>query len=110
MMPIKLFVQDQNEYGNPTAGREIGTFATREEAVAVAQARVDDCLMEFLTTGITAEALLRQWSLFGEDVFLLPDEGAQRFSAMEYARTRCHELANGSAVAICACRNTKSKS
>ncbi|MBS1809398.1 MAG: hypothetical protein JST84_14665 [Acidobacteria bacterium] len=96
-MIIKLFVQDQNEYGDPAAGREVGAFATRAEALRAAQARVDECLREFHAAGISAEELLRQWSLFGEDVFLLPDEDAQPFSAMDYARLRCHEIVNADA-------------
>ena len=91
-MVIKLFVQDQNEYGNPAAAREVATFTTRAAAVAAAQARVEVCLDEFFVAGISAAELWQQWSLFGEDVFLRPDDGAPPFSAMDYARVRSHAM------------------
>ena len=90
-MTIKLFVQDQNEYGNPTAAREVGVFATRAEALAAAQNRVDAGLKELFVTGIRADDLFRQWSLFGEDLFLVPDE-EPLFSAFTYAKVRSNEL------------------
>lgn len=91
-MTIKLLVQDFSDYGEPDAVREVGSFSTRDEALAAAQARVDACLEEFFTTGISAENLVRQWSLFGEDVFLSPDEGAPPFSAMSYAKVRSRTI------------------
>lgn len=84
-MTIKLLAQDFSAYGEPDAVREVGSFSTQSEALAAAQSRVDACLEELFTTGISAESLIRQWSLFGEDVFLSPDEGEPPFSAMAYA-------------------------
>jgi hypothetical protein len=91
-MTIRLLVQDFSEYGQSNASREVGSFTTRAEALAAAQARVDACLEEFFTPGISAEALFQQWSLFGEDVFLLPDEGVPPFSAMAYAKERSRTI------------------
>ena len=59
---------------------------------AAAQARVEACLKEFFTPIISAEDLFQQWSLFGEDVFLIPDEGEPPFSAMAYAKERSHAM------------------
>ncbi len=95
-MTSKLLVQDFSDYGARDAAREVGRFLTRAEARAAAQSRVDACLAEFLVTGISAEDLVRQWSLFGEDVFLLPDEGAPPFSAMDYAKARSRKMTHRS--------------
>src|SRR5437870_5325213 len=91
-MTVRLLVQDFSDYGECDAAREVGSLATRAEALAAAQARVGACLEEFYVAGIGAEELFQQWSLFGEDVFLLPDEGVPPFSAMDYARDRSREM------------------
>lgn len=85
-MTIKLLVQDFSDYGESNASREVGSFATYAEALAAAQARVEACLEEFYVAGISADDLFQRWSLFGEDVFLIPDEGTPAFSALEYAK------------------------
>lgn len=91
-MTIRLVVQDFSNYGESDASREVGSFATPAEALAAAQARVEACLKEFFTPNISAEDLFQQWSLFGEDVFLIPDEGEPPFSAMAYAKERSHAM------------------
>ena len=91
-MTIKLLVQDFSDYGEPDAVREVGSFATRADALAAAQARVEAGLAELFVAGRSADDLFRQWSLFGEDVFLLPDDGEPPFSAMAYARARSHTI------------------
>ncbi len=85
-------VQDFSDYGEHDAAREVGSFPTHAKALAAAQARVDACLEEFFTAGIGAENLVRQWSLFGEDVFLVPDDGEPPFSAMSYAKARSRSI------------------
>ena len=51
---------------------------------------VDGCLG--YKPGMTAEALFKSYSMFGEDPFVVPDVG---FSAWDYAKRRCAELAAG---------------
>lgn len=56
-------------------------------------ALVDSGLLELWSPGMAPDHLFTLWSMFGEDVYLIPDDGEPRFSAMEYAKRRARELA-----------------
>lgn len=64
--------------------REVATFSCYELALHSAQARVRSCMAEFLSSGQSAKELFDLWMMFGEDVFIVPDEPG--FSAIDYGR------------------------
>jgi hypothetical protein len=74
-----------------------GTFPTREEAEAEARRIVDRSLDELYRPPMGAEEFFRLYTLYGDDPYVVPEHGPQRFSAMEYARRRCRELCSASA-------------
>jgi hypothetical protein len=90
---IDVMVEEHSTFGDDEPSRrKIGEYATRAEAIAAAEARLDQGLHELLTPQITAAELFQQWTLFGEDVYLAPNDGPPPFDAYEYARRRSREL------------------
>jgi hypothetical protein len=71
----------------------VTTHESHSDALEAAKALVDSGLLELWSPGMAPDSLLTKWSMFGEDVFLTPDDGETKFSAMEYAKTRSRELA-----------------
>lgn len=81
---------DSNERERYAAGR----FATVDEAIAACRRLVDEDLEAMLRAnpGVSAERLLGLWSTFGESPLVI----GSGFSAVDYARWRCAELASDS--------------
>jgi len=72
---------------------ELGAFASLDAAVVAAQAVVDAYLRSAHRPGMTARALFKSYTAFGEDPFIVsPDQQRVAFSAWEYARQRCNAL------------------
>ena len=64
--------------------------------MAAAKAMVDACLNEAYEPGASAEGLYFQYTLFGDDPFIVSSDHAPvAFSAWDYAKARSHELAAG---------------
>ena len=70
-----------------------GTYATWEEALAVATAIVDTFLLENYRQGMSSDDLYAQFTSFGEDPYIL-GEPDRPFSAWEYAKGRCGPICN----------------
>ena len=86
-MTIEVYIEEHSAFGDDEpARRRIGEFTSRAEAVAAAQARVELILRELHKPGRTADELYQHWTLFGEDVYLLPGDGEPSFDAYEYAK------------------------
>ena len=76
-----------------------GRFATYAEAEAHCKRIVDGCLDDCYKPGMTADELYSSYTMFGEDPFIQwnskeVDKVEGRFSAWEYAKARCSEIAN----------------
>lgn len=89
-----LMVEDNSQSGDPY---ESGNFTTYADAVEAAKRLVDDFLQSNYTPRLTAEELYKQYTLFGEDAFVMPSDGS--FSAWDYARQQSEIL----------CQSTESK-
>ncbi|MGC4046384.1 MAG: hypothetical protein QM758_21545 [Armatimonas sp.] len=86
MATITVFAEDMSDR---ESGRyKVGEFDSYNEALTFAARRVDAGLVELLSPGQSARDLMDQWTHFGEDVFLVPDEAANRFSALDFVRLR----------------------
>ena len=95
-------VADNFHYRDESETYTLGTFATLAEAEAAAREVVDGFLRGQFKPGMTADALYRLYSGFGDEPFILPGPDdplppPPRFAGWEYARARCDALCAGSA-------------
>jgi hypothetical protein len=93
--PFKVIVAGHARYMDKDAEYELGSFEDLESAIAASKKLVDNYLQSAFQPGMTAEALLRGYMMFGEDPYILgpnkkTDSGP--FSAVDYARQRCAEI------------------
>lgn len=79
--------------------RRIGKYETREEAIAAAQAVVDEFLRSEFSTGMNATELFSRYQSQGEYVFIFRDDdktlNVPGFSHVHYAKDRCAQLCGG---------------
>ena len=92
-MPIQVCIEEFSRLNEDGARQPVTTHESRSDALEAAKALVDSGLLELWSPGMAPDSLLKKWSMFGEDVYLTPDEGEPKFSAVEYARRRARELA-----------------
>lgn len=89
---FKVLVDDNAHYQDEDERYELGSFATRDEALAACRRIVDQYLAETHRPGMSATALFQAYKDWGEDPFIVPDEGPGHFSAWCYAQARCQEI------------------
>lgn len=97
-MGYQVLIDDNFHYQDETERVKHGVFATSEEAIAVCRAIVDGYLSDAFKPGMTADALFESYASFGDDPFIVTDNPAAmpvKFSAWDYARQRCSEMAAG---------------
>ena len=92
-MPFTVRIRENSHYMDESEAYDHGSFATYAEAEAACRKIVDDYLAGAMKPGMSAEALFRAYTMFGEDPVIdaLGPDG-KRFSAWDYARQRCGEL------------------
>ena len=88
----RLMIDSHARYQDESARYEWGACSDYQTAVQTAQKIVDEYLLSIYRPGMRAEALFVSYSLFGEDPFIVPDDGEPPFSAWTYAQRRCQEL------------------
>jgi len=90
-----LRVYDNFHYMDESEAYNHGQYETYEDALIAAKAIVDEFFEHNWKIGTTSDYLLGQYSLYGEDPIILPNEHGENevFSASNYA--------NISAVEIC---------
>jgi hypothetical protein len=91
-LTIRLYLEENSHYGDPDERRCVAEFATQQAALSAARDHLDSNLRQLWSAGNSAQQLLEKWSLFGEDVFLVPESADSHFCAWDYARQRCQEL------------------
>jgi hypothetical protein len=92
-LPFTVMVADNFHYMDEDEKYELGKFATLEDAIAASKRIVDASLASALKPGMSADALFRQYTSFGEDPYILGSrERGVPFSAREYAKAQCLEL------------------
>lgn len=98
-MKMQVLIEEFGPSGKRGVKRVASTHPTEEDALETAKAIVESGLLELWHRGMSAQTLMKQWSNYGEAVYVLPetdsipDIEATRFSAMDFARTRAGELA-----------------
>ena len=90
-----LRVYDNFHYMDESEAYNHGHYETYEDALIAAKTIVDELFEHNCKSVVTAEYLLGQYYLYGEDPIILPNEHGEHesFSARTYA--------NSSAVEIC---------
>jgi hypothetical protein len=84
-----VYVDDNFHYQDEDERYEHGTFQHYADAVVVCRRIVDEFLVAHHKLGMAADDLYAQYTAFGEDPFISPDDAMRRFSAWTYARQRC---------------------
>jgi hypothetical protein len=95
VMPYKVIVDDNFHYMDESERYEAGEFPTLEAAIEAAQKIVDEYLVSAYQQGMTTDALLTSYLMFGDDPFIITtdsEQGGVLFSARDYARRRCEEV------------------
>jgi hypothetical protein len=92
MPSYTVLVDDNFHYQDEGERYQHGTFPTYEEAVAACRRIVDEFLATHHRPGQTEAELYAQYTSFGEDPLISPDDADARFSGWAYARERCAEL------------------
>jgi len=85
-------VDDNFHYQAADERREHGTYPTLDEALAACRDIVDQSLEQEYRAGISPEALYDRYVSFGDDPFIVVDDGTDKhaaFSAWSYAKERC---------------------
>ena len=94
-MIFKVMVDDNFHYQDESERYELGEYPTLAAAVEAAQMIVDDFLDSAFRPGMTAEALYKAYTAFGEDPWIVSVPGGAGqilFSAWDYAKKRAAEL------------------
>lgn len=68
-----------------------GLFESADDALQLARDIVERSLPAY-QQGISADAMLDSYKLFGEDPFIVPEPDTGHFSAWDYAAQRCREI------------------
>lgn len=92
MSRYTIIVADNFHYQDESESYTSGTFDSYEDAVQACRGIVDHCLADHYTLGMTDEQLYRQYTMFGEDPFILPAGPGPRFSAWDYAKGRAVQI------------------
>jgi hypothetical protein len=71
---------------------QLGQFEDCQAAVEACRRIVDEFLAR-ISPDRTAEEIFKEYTMFGEDPWVSGPDAQCRFSAWDYARQRCKELA-----------------
>jgi len=72
---------------------ELGKFDSCEAAVAACKRVVDDFLLSSLDPPRSQDELWSLYTTFGDSALIVTADASCKFSAWDYARQRCAELA-----------------
>jgi hypothetical protein len=91
-LPFEVMVDDNFHYMDKDERWRLGSFATLEEARQACMALVEECLSNYYQTGMEAEELYSQYTMFGDDPFIVGPGEPGKFSAWIYAKARAFEI------------------
>ena len=86
-----VYVDDNFHSGDESERYKLGEFETREEALAACKQKVEEYFERIKRGEHSFQELWEGYMLYGEDPFIINDDGAETFSAWEYAKRRCQE-------------------
>jgi hypothetical protein len=86
----QVFVDDNYHYSDEDERYAAGSFDNLEKAVATCEEITIRSLKDLCEEGITPEKLSAQWSMFGDDPFIMGGDGvlfsARKFVTVELCR------------------------
>ncbi len=82
--PYQVYVDDNFHSMDESARYEAGSYHSLEQAIRKCQEITIKSLESFYEEGITPEQLSAQWSMFGDDPFIVGAEGSVPFSARKF--------------------------
>ena len=88
-MGYKVFIDENSHYMDESERWLQGEVESYEAALATCRRIIDGFLAANYGAGMTADELFKLYTFFGEDPFIVPDDGVQRFSGWDYAKRRC---------------------
>ena len=91
-MKYKVLVDDNSHYMDESDRYEAGEFDTVEKAIQACKRVVDEFLIDNYKPGMTSDELSAQYSLYGEDPFIVGAGEKVPFSARDYASARAEEI------------------
>jgi len=91
-LPFEVMVDDNFHYMDEDERWRLGAFSTLEEARQACIALVEECLSDYYQAGMEAEELYSQYTMFGDDPFILGPGEPGKFSAWNYAKVRAFEI------------------
>ena len=91
-MCTQLVIEETPARGRQGVKRQSTSYDSEEQALESAKALVESGLLEVWQRGMSAQALIKQWSALGEQVYVVPDNGEPCFSGAEYAQKYADEL------------------
>ncbi len=88
-----VYVDDNFHYMDESERYRLGEFDDYESALSACMELVDSFLLTAYAAGVTsADELYRQYTTYGEDPFIVPEDKDHPFSAWGYAKQRCQEI------------------
>jgi len=93
-MTYTVYVNENSHYMDDEERRKAGEFEDREAAIACCKRIVELSLAE-CGPSRDPEEIFRKYTTFGDDPWISTDDPDCRFSAWDYARERCREIAAG---------------
>ncbi len=91
-MKYKVCVDDNFHYQDESERFTHGEYETAEQAIQIAKEITDESLKFLYKKGMSSEDLYQQYTMMGDDPFIISDDRDCRFSAWNYAKERCDEI------------------
>jgi hypothetical protein len=80
----KVYIDDNYHYMDESERYTVGSYHSLEEAIEKCKEITIKSLEDLYEEGITPEKLSAQWSMFGDDPFIIGGDGSVPFSAREF--------------------------
>ena len=91
-MKYKVYVDDNFHYMDESHRYKLGEYKTLEKAINACKKIVNEFLYYNYKPGMTSGELLAQYSLYGEDPFIIGVDEGVPFSARAYASVKVEEI------------------
>ncbi len=95
MSKYTVFVDDNFHFMDESERYKLSEFETYDAAIAACKKIVDEFFAPHEKGECSFKELWDGYTMFGEDPFIVPEDEGSHFSAWDYAKQKCYELAAG---------------
>ena len=88
----EVLVDDNYTAGDPKERYSHGHFDTCEEAMAACKKIVEECLIGSYKAGMNEDKLYDTYLDFGDNPFIVSEDGNCKFNSREYAKSICKNI------------------